>query len=357
VINVALVWYVNFTTINSHTTSFLKIYWFICKLFYPIGRLKFRFIKLMRKQYISLCVLAMLLIVGNRAAAQYYFYNDGYYDTPLMFEVGGTIGAMNSLTDIGGKKGIGGKFVKDLNMGNTEFTGGAYIAALYKYTVGVRLEVNFGKISAEDSVLSKVATTDIARARYNRNLSFRTNITEVAAVAEFHPLFAFIDWTARDGEPPRFSPYVLGGISYFSFNPQAKLNNTWVNLQPLSTEGQGFAEYPDRKPYKLNALAFPVGAGIKYELSPMINLRAEFMYRATTTDYIDDVSTNYIDKSLYANYFAGTKLVNAVLLSDRQRGEYLPQTYPDKKRGNPKDKDNFFSANLKIGIALGRERQ
>ena len=125
----------------------------------------------------------------------------------------------------------------------------------------------------------------------------------------------------------------------------------------MSTEGQGFAEYPDRKPYKLNGISFPVGAGIKYELSPLVNLRAEFIYRPTNTDYLDDVSTNYIDKSLYYNYFTGAKLNNALLLTDRQRGEYLPQSLPGKKRGNVKDKDNFFSFNLKVSINLGREKR
>lgn len=300
--------------------------------------------------------MAVMLLITVRSSAQYYFYNDSYYDTPLMFEVGVSVGAMNCLTDIGGNKGIGAKFTKDLNIGRTEFTGGAYMAMMFKYTVGLRFEANFGRISAYDSVLSDVPKTDIARARYNRNLSFRSTISEIALVAEFHPLFAFVDYNAREGEPPRLSPYILGGISYFAFNPQAKLNGRWVDLQPLRTEGQGFAEYPDRKPYKLNALGIPLGAGVKYELSPMFNMRLEFMYRASNTDYLDDVSTTYIDKSLYSNYFAGNKLVNAVLLSDRQRGEYLPQTLPGKKRGNVKDKDNFFSANLKIGIGIGRER-
>ncbi|RYD73305.1 MAG: hypothetical protein EOP53_20330, partial [Sphingobacteriales bacterium] len=218
----------------------------------------------MRKFITAACFSLAMFCFNNRAAAQYYFYNDSYYDTPLMFELGGTVGAMNSLTDIGGKKGIGGKFVKDLNMGNTEFTGGIYVAALYKYAFGLRLEANFGRLSAADSVLKTVDVKDIARARYNRNLSFRTNITEIAAIAEFHPLFAFIDWAERDGDPPRLSPYVLGGVSYFTFNPQANLNGRWVDLQPLRTEGQGFAEYPDRKPYKLNGIAIPVGAGVKY---------------------------------------------------------------------------------------------
>ena len=321
------------------------------------NRLKYHiYLKSMRKIILSVNIFLGLFFIGSTAKAQYYFYNDSYYDTPLMFEIGGSIGAMNCLTDIGGTKGIGGKFTKDLNLGYTNLTGGVYISALYKYSLGLRLEANFGKVSSADSILKNVKMGDIARARYNRNLSFRSNITEVALVAELHPLFAFIDWTAKDGEPPRFSPYVMAGISYFSFNPQAKLNGNWIDLQPLRTEGQGFAEYPDRKPYKLNALGIPVGGGVKYELSPMINIRAEFMYRATNTDYLDDVSTRYIDKAVFANYFSGNKLVNAVLLSDRQRGEYLPQSLPGKKRGNIKDKDNYFSANLKIGIALGRER-
>lgn len=310
----------------------------------------------MRRLVLTSYLLALMMFLSVRSSAQYYFYNDSYYETPVLFEVGASIGAMNCLTDIGGNKGIGAKFTKDLNIGRTEFTGGAYLSIMYKYTVGLRLEFNYGQVSAYDSVLSDVPKTDIARARYNRNLSFRSTISEVAAVAEFHPLFAFIDWNAREGEPPRWSPYVLGGISYFSFNPQAKINGRWVDLQPLSTEGQGFAEYPDRKPYKLNALGIPIGAGVKYELSPTFNLRLEFMYRASNTDYLDDVSTTYIDKSLYSNYFNGNKLVNAVLLSDRQRGEYIPQTLPGKKRGNIKDKDNFFSANLKIGLMFGRER-
>jgi len=311
--------------------------------------------KRIKKISVAVCLMTILLGFSNKLTAQYYFYNDGYYDTPLMFELGASIGAMNSLTDIGGKKGIGGKYFKDLNMGNTEMVAGLYFGAIYKSMVGLRLEANFGKVSAYDSVLAGVK--DIAIARYNRNLSFRSNITEIALIAEFHPLFAFIDWDMKEMDPPRFSPYIMAGIGYFKFNPQAKLNNTWVDLQPLSTEGQGFAEYPDRKPYELSSISIPLGAGVKYELSPMINLRAEFLYRATNTDYLDDVSTKYIDESIYANYFAGAKLNNALLLHDRQLGQDYRQTLPGKKRGNTKDNDNFFSFNLKVGLAIGRARR
>jgi len=302
------------------------------------------------------CTISSLLL-ANSANAQYYFYNDNFYDSPLLFEIGANIGAMNSLTDIGGKKGVGGKFVKDLNIGNTEFVAGIYFGATYKNAVALRLEANFGRVSAYDSVLSNVPLTDIARARYNRNLSFRSNITEIALVAELHPLFAFVDWTTKEFDPPRFSPYVLFGVGFFNFNPQANLNNRWVDLPPLSTEGQGFPEYPSRQPYKLNAISFPVGAGVKYDLSPTFNLRAEFMYRPTNTDYLDDVSKTYIDEQAFINNLAGANLSNALALHDRQRGEYLPQSEPGKKRGNTKDKDQYFSFNLKIGMLFGRQRR
>jgi hypothetical protein len=304
----------------------------------------------------SVCTIATLLLT-NSASAQYYFYSQSYYDAPLLFELGANVGGMNSLTDIGGSKGIGGKFTKDLNLGNTEFVAGVYFGAIYKSAVGLRLEANFGRVSAYDSVLSYVPITDISRARYNRNLSFRSNILEIALVAELHPFFAFIDWTAKDFDPPRFSPYVLAGVGFFNFNPQANLNNRWVDLRPLSTEGQGFPEYPNRQQYNRNAIAFPLGAGIKYDLSATLNLRAEFMYRPTNTDYLDDVSTTYIDEQAFYNNLTGANLSNALALHDRQRGEYLPQSDPGKKRGNSKDNDHYFSFNIKAGFLIGRKKR
>jgi len=306
------------------------------------------------KRIFSLLSLSIFLTAfSNNVSAQYYFYNDTYYDNPILFEVGASVGAMNSLTDIGGNKGIGKKFVKDLNLGNTNFCGGVFVDLMYKNALGIRLEGSFGKVSAYDSVLKKVDVNDIARTRYNRNLNFRSNITEISLIAEFHPLFIFINWLERESDPPRLSPYLLAGVGYYSFNPQAKLGNKWVDLQPLSTEGQGFKEYPDRKVYKLQQMNFPLGAGIKYELTDILNLRGEFVYRVLTTDYLDDLSTTYIDPSLYANYFTGTKLSNALLLNDRQ---IVHATGPGGIRVSPKQKDAFFSFNLKLSLTIGRQK-
>lgn len=313
----------------------------------------------MRKNTHIIAICLLLLLSGYKATAQYYFYDNYSFDSPLMFELGGSIGLMNCLTDVGGKSGLGRPFVKDLNIGNNRMNGSIYLLATYKEKFALRLEGTFGNIKAYDSILKDVRTT--SQGRYERNLNFRSKISEFSLLAEFHPLFIFIDWPGRDRDPPYFSPYLVGGIGFFSFNPQSKSRTgQYVDLQPLSLEGQGFAEYLERKPYKLSQINFPVGAGVRYELGPSFNLRAEFLYRILTTDYLDDVSKRYINSDVFSNYLSGADLQNAIDLASNQR----TNTGPDKAiyrkteggiRGNPKNNDSYFSFNIKIGYTFGRE--
>ncbi len=300
-------------------------------------------------------IIAFTAITPLQSRAQYYFYDNNYYDNPLLFEIGVSAGGMNCLTDLGGKKGIGKNFVKDLILKNTRLSGGVYASVTYKNAVALRLEGTWGQVQAYDSILKKVKTTTFGR--YERNLSFRSNIAEFSALLEIHPMHLLIDWAEREQDPPRLSPYITGGIGFFSFNPQAKLGNRWVDLQPLSTEGQGFKEYPTRKPYTLQEVCFPLGAGVKYEISSLLNLRAEFLYRVLTTDYLDDVSRLYVDPSLYPAYFSGTKLTNALLLNDR-KFELDPGaiTQPNDQRGDPRDNDTYFTFSVKLGLTIGRQR-
>ncbi len=318
----------------------------------------------MKKIRLILAIVALLNTLEQKASAQFYFYGNGQYDTPLLFEVGGSVGIMNCLTDLGGNKGLGKSFLKDLNIGNSNLNGSIYLSALYKYAIGLRLQGTFGQVSAHDSILKAVKET--AQGRYQRNLNFRSKIAEVSLIAEFHVRyiirsFLFEDDLNIDDEPPRLSPYIAAGVGFFSFNPQAKLRNNWVDLQPLSLEGQGFAEYPARKPYKLTGINIPVGLGIKYELSPSINLRAEFLHRILSTDYLDDVSTRYINANLFQKYFSGIQLQNALELSRNDRTNPGGPTGNYRKteggiRGDPKDKDAYFTFNIMVGITFGRER-
>lgn len=305
----------------------------------------------MKKFVFAAFLLAAMFINPAKVSAQYYFFDDEYYDNPVIYEAGISINAMNSLTDIGGKKGIGKKYFKDLNIGFTHLSGGVFFSVLYKNAVALRLEGTFGQVSANDNIL--VGITDIAKQRFNRNLNYRSNISEVSLLLEVHPMYIFIDWPAKDQPPPRTSPYLLGGAGYFSFNPQTKLGNKLIDLQPLHTEGQGFSEYPLRPNYKLNQVNISLGAGVKYELSPLINLRGEFNYRHLFTDYLDDLSTQYIDPALFDKYLSPQKATTARVLYDRQINRIA---FVDGKRGTRTNNDGYFTFALKASVVIGRER-
>lgn len=298
-------------------------------------------------------ILLFILSFAGPAKSQFYFYDNEYFDKPVMFELGGSMAFFNCLTDIGGKKGIGKKFIKDLNMKNTQVGGSVYLSATYMSAVTLRLEGSFGQIKGYDSILKPVAPSTYGR--YERYLSFRTSIMEGMAVVELHPLFMFRKFDSEI-PVPRFSPYVVGGIGFYHFDPQAKLFNTWISLQPLHLEGQGFSEYPDVHDYKLSQVNIPLGAGIRYEFSRLLNIRLECIYRVLATDYLDDVSSlYYIDPNTFRNHLTGSRLTNALLLYDRRR-ELNPNNTGIGQRGNPDNTDAYLTINLKLGLTFGRER-
>lgn len=295
----------------------------------------------------------IFIIVFSQIQAQYYFYNGDYYENDIVYEIGGSVGAMNAFTDLGGRKGLGRRGVKDFNFKNTQFCGSMFFSAVYKNEIALRLEGTFGQIHAYDSILEKVAAT--TNQRYERNLSFRSYISEISLVAEFHPFYIFGNYD-DEHYPPSVSPYLLAGIAYFHFNPQAKLNGNYVDLQPLHTEGEGFAEYPRAKSYKLSQMSFPLGIGARYDVTPIVNLRAELVTRILQTDYLDDVSGRYIEPSIFANYLSGTKLNEALLVNDRHKPG-AETAHPDGIRGDPKNNDSYLTFNIKLGLTLGRQRR
>jgi hypothetical protein len=301
----------------------------------------------MDKLISSLSIIALSICSSLPAFAQPDFSEDLYYGNKITYEIGASLGVMNCLTDLGGGKGIGKKFIKDINLGNTKPTGSIFLSAVYKYAVAVRLEAVWGGVKASDAVLERIKES--VSGRYERNLSFRSSIFELSLIGELHPRY-FKNYEAGQ-KLPRVSPYLLGGIGYFNFNPQAKLNGEWIDLKPLSTEGQGFDEYIERKPYKLKQFNLPVGAGIKYKLNEVWNLSAECVYRILDTDYLDDVSSTYIDPSLFQKYFSGDQLAKAQALSNRQY-ELNPSHITNKGdiRGNYTSNDAYFSVNFKVAL-------
>lgn len=306
----------------------------------------------MRKLLIFFLVVAVSGCLSLHA--QYYYENNRYYSNDVVLEVGVSAGLMNSLTDLGGKKGKGKNFIKDLRWETAKPSFSVYAMAMYRDAIGLRLEGTFGSVVGYDSILKDVAAS--TNGRYERNLSFKSPITDIQLAVEVHPLFfKYYD----DKEPPRLSPYGVAGIGYYSFNPQAKLNGQWYALQPLSTEGQGFNEYPDRQPYKLRQFNIALGLGIRYEVSSFINVRLELVQRILNTDYLDDASTDFVsDPALFFNYLPANQAAIAQQLYNR-RAELIPgePSHPTDQRGDPNDNDTFFTIQLKAGLMLGRQKR
>ena len=274
----------------------------------------------------------------------------------VKWEVGFNFGPSFFLGDLGGNSGKGTNSLKDLNFEFTKLMKGVFVTMYPVKWAGLRLAADLTYLEGDDAIITTTGIDELYRKQ--RNLNFRTNVWEAYLAAEIFPTMLF----RRNSEyEPRLRPYVLGGVGVFHFNPQGSLsdaagNKTWYNLQPLRTEGQGMAEYPDSKPYKLTQLNIPFGGGIKYYASERINVSMEVLYRKTFTDYIDDVSKKYIDAANYPKYLPAAEADIATRISDKN----IPIFYPGMgrfpagtQRGDTKDGDTYFSIVLKAGIRLG----
>jgi len=208
--------------------------------------------------------------------------------------------------------------------------GGSMIFEL-NHRMLIRTELNYGKVTGSDKLSVKNKA---------RNLDFTSKITE-ASISFEYILFDLYEY--------KVSPYVFTGIGTFKFSPYTfDSKGNPILLAELSTEGQGF--YKDRKEYKLQKMAILFGGGLQWALNPRTRLLLETGIRKTNTDYLDDVSTTYIDQTILQQKKGGTAVGIAY------RGDELDasNTYPadGTVRGNPDNKDWYIFTGLHFRISL-----
>ena len=203
----------------------------------------------------------------------------------------------------------------------------------------LRAEASYGQVACDKDYIAL------------RNLSFRSDILEAALLAEFN----FAPFGAGATER-LWTPYLFGGIGFFHFNPMARYTlgdgeEHWAELQPLRTEGQGSAAYPDRKLYPLTQLCLPFGVGVKVRLGKAFSMAAEYGFRKTWTDYLDDVSKTYVGSDLILSNSEDGAL--AAQLADRS-GE-VEDGYvnaPGIKRGDDSLDDWYAYFHISLGISF-----
>ena len=292
---------------------------------------------------ISVACTAFVLFAAISATAQKWNY-DGLSDITGSIEVNFTAGANSFLGDIGGNKGEGKPFIKDFTFKTIRPLLGSSVSYTFKKWVAIQGGINYTKVTDADSLINNTGNQE--RWRSYRNLSFRSNIFELYGCLIFYPTMFF----ESKYELQDFVPFISVGLGVLHFNPQAKLNDTWVDLQPLSLEGQGFPEYPDRKPYQLTSLYIPASAGVKYYFNDKFAFSTGFIFRKTFTDYIDDISTTYIDPNLFTEHLSADKAILAKQLY--QRSLKPEKIRPDVAKADSKSKDSYLSFFLTLNIRL-----
>ncbi|MCW3079958.1 DUF6089 family protein [Segetibacter sp.] len=279
----------------------------------------------------------LLMVLSEQLAGQ-------YYNNLFSYEFGLGVGAMNCITDIGGANGDKTYYINEIRLKNTKLAFSISGSVMYQNLVGVRVEGTWGAVGSADRDID--GTTVNAKSKAVRNLSFRSKISEISLLAEFHPLLLF-DYAKY----PPLSPYVVAGVGRFSFNPQAFLHNRYIDLEPLHTEGQGFFEYNEVQPYLKSQFNIPVGLGLRYEASDVLNLRLEFHHRILFTDYLDDAHcAGFVDAEIFRKYLSVADAANAQKLFNRSLDGSLPA-----RRANPKNNDAYMSVSLKVGLVLRRK--
>ncbi len=254
-------------------------------------------------------------------------------------------------SEIGGFIGTS-YYLGDINTSSQFYRPNIAGGLIYRYNLtphwALKFDALYGTVEASDADFGNI-----------RNLSFKSHIMEFSAQIELN------FWEYFTGSKQhRFSPYIFSGIALFSFNPQAYYYNPltaegkWYDLQPMGTEGQGTVTRNKTAPYSLTQLAVPFGLGIKFSVSKSICLGAEWGLRKTFTDYIDDISTTYMDHTI----LSAEKGQIAAVLADRtpELGlidpvTLLPMTYHAEgvSRGNSETTDWYSFAGLTITFKLG----
>ena len=201
--------------------------------------------------------------------------------------------------------------------------------------ISLKFGLNYGRIYGDDSQSDNSF-------QQRRNLDFFSDIWDGTLNLEFN-FFPYIHGS-RDRN---FTPYIFAGLSAYSFNPKTELDGVKYKLREFGTEGQSIGDE-----YSNFNLGIAYGGGLKWDLTYYWSMNIELSGRFLFTDYLDDVSEVYVDKTT----LAAQRGQIAVDLSDRSDPDA-----PDGQigqaglqRGNSKNNDSYSFLTIGAAYYFGR---
>ena len=291
------------------------------------------------------------------------------------YYVGASINAGNYFGDLAPVSRTGST---DISFTSPGF--GIYAGYKFHHSLALRASANWVRVRGDD--FSADPNVEESLARYARNLSFRNDIKEFQVGLEIYLLPNY-------GGPSKRLPlnaYIFLGAAVFQHEPMGQVPNAdyqadqsgaipvvnqgeWVKLRPLQTEGVS---------YKNIDFSIPLSIGAQMRLpGTQLNAGIEFGIRYMFTDYIDDVSSNYVDLATLeatggqlarvmsdrsaeptaANGSDARDLSNLLLNNTASHGyfasAYIGSGSEGSVRGNPDNNDFIIMTQLKLTYIIG----
>lgn len=240
-----------------------------------------------------------------------------------------------------------------LNFSKTRQAASAFARYKFAQSFSVKAGINYQALRGADSLSSNPG-------RYWRNLSFRSHTWEASAVCQYN-FYEVNDLGHTYRYKDNFRAYVGLGVGALYHNPKALYEGEWVALRPLMTENHKYSKV---------TLTIPAEIGFYFTVNKHYRIGWNLSWRTTFTDYLDDVSTVYVDPATLSSPLA-------VALYDRTDHDAAnaygaangnpgfgnnfggSSTYFDSegnqhfnKRGDPSHRDSFITSNVEFSYVI-----
>lgn len=302
---------------------------------------------------------------NNKRIASYRGKKSGFGKNKIYNAIGVSVSALNYYGDIAPRPQ---RVSTDISF--TKPAVGISFTHRFGPRYSLMAQFMYGTLKGSDQQSADKTDAENGVYRYVRNLSFRNRIKELSVIAYFDLFENDATYISR----VKWTPYVYIGAAGFLHNPQAQTpTGEWVDLRPLGTEGQYSDLQPSDanygiKPYSKLQVAIPFGLGARFRINEVIDLWADIGFRYTFTDYLDDVSQNYVDLDVLKSDLARTMSYRSGELPATDRPAEVPyigrnggvynvvpgygSEHPDNVRGS-KDKDIYMVTTLRLTYIIG----
>lgn len=249
-------------------------------------------------------------------------------------DAGFSLGASNYLGDMGGNILSRRDFVADMKISET----GPTMSAFIRYKMGryfsVKSNLSWVRISGDDKLSSNPG-------RNARNLNFRNDVVELAAVVQF-AFYTINDLGRSYRHNDQFRAYIGLGAGVAYHNPKAFYQGVYIPLRPLQTENVAYSKFTG---------VVPVTGGFYFTFDKQYRVGFDLSWRTTFTDYLDDVSTVYADPSVLPSELA-IDLANRTDELETISPSFAENFTPGSKRGDASHNDSYLTSTVEFSYAI-----